>query len=68
MPTVDDFETENGLPNPEVTKHYKIDVQRMNLHEFGTRFIDIRLTFEGLEDCPLPDSLRVLYKILQNVL
>ncbi|MCP4526256.1 MAG: hypothetical protein GY833_10135 [Aestuariibacter sp.] len=27
MPTVDDFETENGLPNPEVTKHYKIDVQ-----------------------------------------
>ncbi len=40
-PTVTNFEKGTVVPYPEVRNHYNLRVERMKMHEFGTRFIDL---------------------------
>ncbi len=55
--TIDEFEMDLNAPYPEVHKYYDIKVEGLKTHNFGTRFIELRITFNNLEDQPLLDAL-----------
>ncbi len=65
--TIDKFEMDPDAPYPEVQKYYDVKVQGLKTHNFGTRFIKLRITFNNLEDHPLLEALEIVNKILENI-
>ncbi len=54
------------VPFPEVQRHYEVKVEGLRNH--GTKFIDLRVSFNnGLEDEPLTSALQILFKILNII-
>ncbi len=64
---VSKLERDPQAPFPEVQKYYNVKVEGLRTHKFGTRFIELRITFNSLEDQPLPAALQIVFKILQNI-
>ncbi len=65
---VSPFEKGISIPHPEVRKHYELGLERVRTHDFGTKFMDLRATFNGLEHYPLPKALLTLKQILENII
>ncbi|MCP4604284.1 MAG: hypothetical protein GY847_27815, partial [Proteobacteria bacterium] len=63
-----ELEMDPSAPFPEVQWHYEVKVEGLRNHDFGTKFVDLRVSFNnGLEDEPITSALQILFKILNNI-
>ncbi len=64
--TVDFFPKD--LPNKHVLKYYKVALYSDRMQKMGTRFRDLEVTFRGVENEPLNETLLILHDILENLM
>ncbi len=63
-----ELEMDPKAPFPKVQWYYDVKVKGLQNHDFGTEFIDLRISFNNeLEDEPLLLALQILFKILNNI-
>ncbi len=66
--TTIELEMDPRAPFPEVQQHYKIKIEGLQNHNFGSKFINLHVSFNNEpEDEPITLALKIMFKILNNI-